>query len=155
MPLPPPAALFVAHAAATWAMVGLIWFVQVVHYPLFAGVGASGYARYQAEHARRTTWVVAAPMLGELATGLALALWRRPPFVPAAAAWAGLALLAAVWASTGLWQVPRHDELARGFDPSAHRRLVRSNWARTAAWTARGALVAWLAARALAGPGAG
>ena len=33
-------ALLAAHAAATWALVGLIWTVQVVHYPLFALVGA-------------------------------------------------------------------------------------------------------------------
>lgn len=151
MPLtfPSPALLFAVHAAATWAMVGLIWFVQVVHYPLFAGVGPAGYARYAAEHARRTTWVVALPMLAELATGAALALWRRPAFVGAGAAWAGLALLGVVWASTALLQVPRHDELARGFDARAHHRLVRGNWVRTAAWTARGALVLWLAARGL------
>lgn len=34
-----PGALLLVHAAATWAMVGLVWFVQVVHYPLFAQVG--------------------------------------------------------------------------------------------------------------------
>jgi hypothetical protein len=29
--------------------------------------------------------------------------------------------------------------LSTGFDPVVHRRLVRTNWVRTAAWTARGA----------------
>ena len=140
---------FVVHLAATLAMAGLIWFVQVVHYPLFAGVGADGFRPYAAEHGRRTTWVVAAPMLAELATGLLLA-WRRPAWVGAGAAWGGLALLAVVWASTGLLQVPRHAELARGWDARAHRRLVRTNWIRTAAWTARGALLAAVAAGALA-----
>ncbi len=147
--LPLPALLFVAHLAVTLAMVGVIWFVQVVHYPLFAGVGAAGFRAYAAEHGRRTTWVVAAPMLLELATGVAL-LWRRPAAMPAEWAWSGVALLGVVWGSTFGLQVPRHEELAGGFDPRAHRRLVRGNWVRTAAWSARGALVALVAARALA-----
>lgn len=149
----PPALLtlaFVAHLAATLAMTGLIWFVQVVHYPLFAGVGAGGFRAYAAEHGRRTTWVVAAPMLAELGTGVLLA-WRRPPWVGAGAAWAGLALLAVVWASTLLLQVPQHTELGRGWDARAHRRLVRTNWLRTAGWTARAGLVCAVAAGALAG----
>jgi hypothetical protein len=70
--------------------------------------------------------------------------------MPAGTAWAGLALLGVVWASTGLLQVPRHGELARGWNPRAHRRLVTSNWLRTAAWTARAALLGTVAARALA-----
>jgi hypothetical protein len=144
-----PALVFVVHLVATLVMVGVIWFVQVVHYPLFAGVGAAESRAYAAEHGRRTTWVVAAPMLAELGTGLAL-VWRRPAVMPAAWAWLGVALLAAVWASTMGLQVPRHAELAAGFDARAHQRLVRGNWVRTAAWTARGALIAAVAWRALA-----
>ncbi len=38
----PAAVLLTSHLLATSAMVGLIWFVQVVHYPLFAVVGSAG-----------------------------------------------------------------------------------------------------------------
>ena len=99
--------LLLAHAASTLAMAGVIWFVQVVHYPLFAEVAAERFAGYEASHRRLTTRVVAPLMLVELATTAAL------PFRPAAAAvgpewvpWAGLALLAATWLSTWLVQVP-------------------------------------------------
>ena len=34
------------HLLATTTMAGLIWFVQVVHYPLFAHVPASASAAY-------------------------------------------------------------------------------------------------------------
>ena len=37
-------ALLSIHLFATAGMVGLIWFVQVVHYPLFSRVGAVGFA---------------------------------------------------------------------------------------------------------------
>ena len=43
------------HLAATAAMTGLIWFVQVVHYPLFAAVGADQFVAYEVAHQRRTS----------------------------------------------------------------------------------------------------
>jgi hypothetical protein len=55
--------------------------------------------------------------------------------------WAGVVLVAALWGSTFLWQVPAHEKLAVEFDPATHVRLVWSNWFRTAGWTARGFLV--------------
>ncbi len=59
---------------------------------------------------------------------------------------AGAVLLAIIWASTALLQVPAHSRLERGFDAHVHRRLVRTNWIRTVCWTARGvvALTMWL-----------
>ncbi len=128
------------HLAATLFMVGVIWFVQVVHYPLFARVGSSGFASYEQAHTRRTGWVVAPPMLAELVTAVLL-LWVRPAGVPLWAAGAGLALVAVNWASTWAVQIPFHDRLTRGFDPAVHRRLVATNWLRTAVWSLRGLLV--------------
>lgn len=128
------------HAWATCGMAGLIWFVQIVHYPLMAKVGVEGYAAYQRSHEARTTWVVAPLMLIEAATSVAL-LWlmRAQPW-GVAIAWTGAGLLAVIWASTFLLQVPAHQQLGGGFDAQAHRRLVSSNWIRTFAWTARGVL---------------
>jgi len=151
MPAMPGAAvvLLLLHAAATFFMTGLVWFVQVVHYPLFARVGAEEYARYQAEHVRRTGRVVAPAMLAELGSGVAL-LWFRPAAVSVAWVWFGLALLAVVWLSTALVQVPRHDRLAAGWDDRAGRELVATNWIRTVAWSARSLLVLGMLTAALA-----
>jgi hypothetical protein len=140
------AALLLLHAAATWAMTGLVWFVQVVHYPMFALVGRDAFARYAQAHAARTTWVVAPLMLTELATGVLLVA-ARPGRLSQPALLAGLGLLGVIWLSTAYLSVPRHDELAAGFDETAHGALVATNWIRTWAWTARGALVLWLLAR--------
>jgi hypothetical protein len=49
------------------------------------------------------------------------------------------AVLFAIWLSTLLFYAPLHMRLSTGFDPVLHRRLVLTNWIRTAAWTARGA----------------
>jgi hypothetical protein len=148
MPSLDPSLVLLAHAAATLYLVGLIWVVQAVHYPLFARVGTAGAQAYAREHVARITRVVAAPMLLELATGLWLAL-RPPPGLPPGLLWLGLLLLALVWLSTALLQVPEHRRLEQGPDPEAVRRLVRGNWLRTLLWTARGALVLYLLARLL------
>lgn len=125
-------ALLLVHVAATLVMTGLIWFVQIVHYPLFAAVPAGAFPGYEARHSRRTTWVVAPPMLAEAATATLLVLLR-----PEALTIAGLVLVGVIWASTALIQVPCHARLERGFDARVHRRLVTTNWLRTAAWTSR------------------
>ena len=56
------------HAVATLFMVGLIWFVQVVHYPLMALVGEHGFASYAQRHQSLTSLVVAPAMLLEAGT---------------------------------------------------------------------------------------
>ena len=129
-----------AHAAATLFMTGVIWFVQIVHYPLFGRVGAAEFPAFEREHARRTGRVVGPAMVVELL--LALALAARGGVL----AWAGLALLGVIWASTAFVQVPLHRRLERGADVAAQRRLVRTNWIRTAAWTARAVIAIVIAA---------
>ena len=128
-------------------MTGIIWFVQLVHYPLFARVGSASFAQYEAEHATRTGWVVAPLMGAELLTALLMLLGRwRPEAISAGAAAAGAALVVVVWFSTGLIQVPLHHRLTAGYDAQLVARLVATNWIRTAAWTARSALMlSWVA----------
>ncbi|MCF7688937.1 MAG: hypothetical protein K9M98_14045 [Cephaloticoccus sp.] len=134
-----PSLLLAAHAGATLFMVGLIWFAQIVHYPLLGAVGPEESVAYQRQHMHLTSLVVAGPMLLELATAIAL-VW----LVGGSLAWGGLLLIAVIWATTGLVLVPVHDRLAQGFASATHRRLVRWNWVRTVAWTGRGVMaLAW------------
>lgn len=145
-----PTLLLLVNAAATWFMVGLIWFVQIVHYPLFSAVGERGYAAYQIQHMNLTGAVVGPPMVIEAITALLLVM--SPP--PQAARWempAGLALVVLIWIATAAWSVPRHAVLAQGFDAEAYTALVVSNWARTLFWTARGGLMGLCLWRGLQG----
>jgi hypothetical protein len=141
--------ILLVHAAATAVMTGLIWFVQVVHYPLMAMVGGDEAARqrYALEHQRRTTWIVAPVMLVEAAAAAVLLV-----LAPGALTAAGAVLLAVIWASTFLLQVPLHQMLAaeRGEVPVEPlvERLVLTNWVRTIPWSARLCIALWLLARA-------
>jgi hypothetical protein len=136
--------VFLLHFASTWFMVGLIWFVQIVHYPLFARTGTAEFPVYEQTHSAWTTWVVGPPMLVEGITALLL-LWFRPAGISTLAIVIGLGLLGVLWLSTAFLQVPCHELLARGFDPVVHQRLVSTNWIRTLAWSLRGLLVLWMA----------
>lgn len=129
--------LLFLHALSTVALVGLIWTIQLVHYPLFLRVPTECFQGYESEHMRRITWLVGPLMLTEAATAI-LILVDQPE---SAVAWAGVALLAVIWVSTATIQGPIHARMARdGFSEQRIRLLVRSNWVRTAAWTARGVL---------------
>jgi hypothetical protein len=129
------------HLAATLYMTGLIWFVQLVHYPLLGRVGGEAFRRYHEQHRRRTGWAVGLPMLVELFT--AVLILQRAPTGPARL---GLALVALIWLSTLLLQIPCHRRLAGGFDAGEHRRLVRTNWIRVVGWSLRSGLVlGWMA----------
>jgi hypothetical protein len=132
--------ILVTQLFSTLAMVGLIWFVQIVHYPLFGRVGREAFAEYERVHQQRTTTVVAPLMLLEAVTAALLFFWR-PAGVSPSLPWAGIVLLALIWGATFFWQVPAHEKLAVSFEPATHLFLVRSNWLRTGGWTARGLIV--------------
>jgi len=127
--------VLLAHCFATLCMVGIIWFVQIVHYPLFVSIDGRCFATYESEHQRKTTQIVAPLMLLELTSAVLL-------FAIASTLLAivGIVLLGVVWWSTFAVQVPYHQRLVREFDATIVRRLVFSNWLRTIAWTARGIL---------------
>ena len=136
----------VAHAAATWFLAGLIWVVQRVHYPLFDHVDAGRFVAFEQAHARRITWIVAPAMGLELITGAWLP-WAVGPGIERSVLLVGAGLIAFLWISTAFIQVPCHARLAHGYDAAAHRRLVRTNSLRTAAWSLRALLVSWLLLR--------
>jgi hypothetical protein len=126
--------VYASHLCATWALVGLIWTVQLVLYPMFSSVGPAEFKSYHKRHTTRITWVVAPLMLVELLTvawmllGGKRDLWLLLSIAP----------LGFNWLSTWLVQVPLHERLSSGFDPRAHQRLVGTNWWRTLSWTLRG-----------------
>jgi hypothetical protein len=134
---------------STWMMVGVIWFVQVVHYPLLSVVPVQSAASVAVEHQRRTGWVVGAPMALEGVTTLALLV-----LVPEGVVWfvpwlAGIPLAVALGATIFL-SVPRHERMAREPDVQVGKELVSTNWVRTIAWTVRGLIVGGMVLATLA-----
>lgn len=117
---------------------GLIWVVQRVIYPMMAVWPLERFTQIHADYTRRVGSVVGPLMLIELAG----ALWWLVVAPSSALAWAAGVLMAVNWLSTGLLQVPLHQRLGRNFEPLVLKELIRTNWIRTVAWTARGLLLA-------------
>lgn len=141
--------VLVLNTAASWTMVGVIWFVQLVHYPLLSVVPVDSAKAVAVEHQRRTGWVVMVPMTVEGVTTLLLLA-----MVPAGVAWfvpwlAGIPLAVALLA-TVLLSVPRHARMAANPDESVGRELVTTNWIRTIAWSLRGVVTAGMLIATLA-----
>ena len=141
-------ALLLAQTAATLFMTGVIWIVQVVHYPLFTLVGRDEFPAYEAGHQRRITPVVGIAMTVEAVTAVLLLA-----FTPAGAQEAllvvGAILLLPIWLSTALLQVPAHRRLGTGYDDRAASTLVTTNWLRTSLWSVRSVLILIVLAQAI------
>ena len=140
-------ALLVLNSVSTWFLVGVSWFVQLVHYPLMNRVESSQFRDWHRMQTRRAGRLVALPMGGEAVTAV-LMVWY-PPLANPPLVLIGLGLVFLIWMTTVFVLAPCHGELLRGFQPVIHHRLVIVHWFRTVAWTLRGFLVAWFVWSAL------
>lgn len=127
-----------AHFFCAAYMTGIIWFVQLVHYPMLHLTDGADTRSGHREYTRRMGFVVMPVMLAEL---FLQGLWVIK--APSALAWLGAELLCIIWLSTFFLQVPCHKKLETTFDRKIQSKLVRTNWIRTVAWTFRALLLAW------------
>ncbi|MBN8598294.1 MAG: hypothetical protein J0L78_11535 [Planctomycetes bacterium] len=146
--------ILIVQFAATSYLVGVIWLVQLVHYPMMAELDPSCAGESCRRHASRITPVVGVPMLIEAVCALLLIL----PGICAARgsllAWFGFLTVGLLWLITFFVQVPQHARLARQagvVDREAVSHLVKWNWLRTALWTLRLGLAAAMLCSAFPG----
>ncbi len=133
-------AVLLASAASTLFMVGLAWFVQIVHYPLFPVVDEAAFPAFHDLHSRRTFPVVIVPMSVELVSSIALAI--EPPEGVGPLALAGAVLAVGIWVLTGAVLAPMHGRIGReGPTDGNLARLIRLSWPRTVLWSLHGAVV--------------
>ena len=134
--------LLQAHLVATAVLAGMVWVVQLVVYPAFRTVGpTAGWDDHHRRHSTAMATVIALPWAVQGLT-VGLLLLRRPgPLVLLTAALAAVTVLVTVTVS-----VPLHTRLGDGYDDGLARRLISTNWWRTAAWTAGTCCAAVLAA---------
>ncbi len=129
--------LLLGSFAFTLFNTGLIWIVQVVHYPSFLRIGKEMYTTFQNFHMRSITYVVGPSMLAELAfSGLIIFSLNQLQGYKSLYI-ISLILLAGIWIHTALWAVPLHNKLLEGYNEEAISNLVSANWWRTLFWSAR------------------
>ncbi len=121
-------------AASTWFMTGIIWFVQIVHYPLFAEVGSDKFLHYVQMHRSLTSLVVALPMVIQIVSALYVAI--RSAREDTILLWINFGLVFLIWICTAAFSIPSHERLCTsGFSAVTHSWLVNTNWLRTIAWS--------------------
>ena len=125
--------LYYAQTAACIFMTGLIWMVQLVHYPAFRFVEVGQFKKFQNFHSERITWIVAPVMAIELVTASILLFLDHKSLL---AQWNAASVLL-LWLLTAIVSVPIHNQLARSHSKVAVEKLILTNWPRTIVWSAR------------------
>ena len=117
---------------STSVMVGVIWVIQLLHYPSFHFINDQKYIEFQHFHMQRISFIVIPAMLIELASALSLAYFFRSSLTIIL-----LALLLGIWGITFIFFTNIHQKLTNGYDHIVVNRLVQINWFRTALWSLR------------------
>ena len=124
--------LFKINFISTSFMVGVIWVIQLLHYPSFHFINDQKYVDFQHFHMQRISFIVIPAMLVELASGLLLAYFFRSSLTIIL-----LAFLLGIWGITFIFFTNIHQNLTNGYDHSIVDRLIQINWSRTALWSLR------------------
>lgn len=129
----------------TSALTGLIWTMQLVHYPAFRYIDPQKAISFALFHQGKISFIVAPLMLGEVISALVLG----------AAAWSehrslmmyliNAVLIAMIWCLTFFQSMPCHQQLAETAllkDSAGLQQrqqiidtLIRTNWLRTGCWS--------------------
>ena len=125
------------HQLVTYALLGLIWTIQLVHYPSFRFVEESSFTRFEQFHTKSISIIVMPLMLVELT--LVSVLLFRSGF--AFSSIASFSIVVLIWLSTFFLSVPCHERLSRGKDMATIDRLISTNWPRTLLWSLKAVLV--------------
>ena len=129
----------VAQVVGSVGMFGVIWIMQIVHYPLMRFVSGEQFARFETAHRVRISWVVGPLMLIEGVCVLAF-LFAPPAGLPWWLPWVGAGVEAVAIGTTAFVSAPLHERLNANFDQATLNRLIATNWIRTIAWTCRAAV---------------
>ena len=125
--------LLMIHIISTSIMVGVIWVMQLVHYPSFKYVKESDYIIFQKYHMSNISYIVFPVMFTELITALIILFFGEKSlfFV------LSLICLFLIWVITGVLFTKYHSILKEGKDLMIIEKMIKANWIRALLWTMR------------------
>ena len=126
--------VLLGHLIFTSIMTGVIWVIQIVHYPSFHFIEKELYTAFQKFHMNKISIIVIPIMLAELITGMMLFLDKssKSPLLVIS-----FVILVLIWLITGVFFSKAHNELMTGYQELVVNQLVAINWIRTLLWTLR------------------
>jgi len=120
------------HFLSTSLMVGIIWVIQLLHYPTFHFIKESDYVEFQHFHMQRISFIVVPVMIIELLSGFMLVYYIRSNLLILC-----LIILLVIWLITFVFFTKLHQSLLGGYDKIIVDKLVQINWSRTILWSLR------------------
>jgi len=134
--------LFIANLVLSLLLTGLIWTIQIVHYPLFLEVGKTVFKIYENKHQQKIGPLVAPLMVAELfCSFIWLLFFYKDALVITIVQFV---LVLGIWLSTFFIQMPLHHKLKHGYYYSIIKKLINTNWLRTILWTVRSVLLIYV-----------
>ncbi len=132
--------IFLVNLVLSFVAVGLIWTIQLVHYPSMRFIPKEQFLAYHKFHSLRISLIAMPLMIIELITSFLL-LYQNFNNVIQKIFLINLVLVVLIWLSTFLIQVPLHNVLSKEKNSKIISKLILSNWFRTILWTARSILM--------------
>ncbi|MGF1668926.1 MAG: hypothetical protein ACFCU6_00655 [Balneolaceae bacterium] len=129
--------ILIGNISVSFILTGIIWVIQIVHYPSFHYTGEKNFSVYHQFHTQRISLLVVPLMLIELITSVVLTLFEK---LPALLTYSSLACVLLIWTVTFLLQVPVHNKLSAGYNKQQVNKLVAGNWFRTILWSLKAIL---------------
>ena len=115
-------------------MVGVIWMVQMVHYPSFSYVDKKKYKLFQEFHMSGMGFIVGPLMAVELITGAMLLIIYKLSNIYF---FSSMLILVGIWFLTAIVFTRIHSKLLNGYSEKLIHDLISFNWFRTIMWTTR------------------
>ncbi|MBR9977472.1 MAG: hypothetical protein KFH87_05240 [Bacteroidetes bacterium] len=141
---------FLLQVFCTFALTGIIWFMQIVHYPLMRKVGKGRFVVYARAHLMLATFIIAPLMLLE-ATAVFYGLISQTHWIADEASRLGAVLLLIIWIITFALHLPQQRKLEREFEARAYRRMLFGNWVRCYGWSFRSIILVFSMLQAFIG----
>ena len=131
--------IFIINLVISFIATGLIWTIQLVHYPSMKFIPEEKFTAYHNFHSQRISILAIPIMLIELFTSLELFYQNGSSYNHIFTI--NLILVISIWISTFLIQVPMHNTLSSAKNARVLNNLILSNWIRTILWTAKSLLM--------------
>ena len=132
--------IFLLNLVLAFIAVGLIWTIQLVHYPSMRFIPKERFVEYHNFHSVRISFLAIPLMVTELGTSLIL-FYQNYNNAIQTIFLINLVIVALIWLSTFLIQVPLHNALSKEKQSEKLSKLICTNWIRTILWTARSILM--------------
>ena len=120
------------HFLSTSLMVGIIWVIQLLHYPAFHFIKESDYVEFQHFHMQRISFIVVPVMVLELFSAFMMVYYIQSNLLILC-----FIILLFIWLITFIFFTKLHQSLLGGYDNTIVDKLVRINWSRTILWSIR------------------